>query len=151
MKQIKKTSLILLFCFFIFSCKKYNQRNSYNNLITGKWNNLTIENKLNNVPFSSDTIRRVSYTFSKGEYIEFFDDGTLIDFGGDQYHYPYTPSSHSGTYSINGSTLYTIVNYPSQSFYDTLQIQTLTDSILTLYKSSFYSGGTQEEWNNFLR
>lgn len=151
MKQIKKTSLILLFCFFIFSCKKYNQRNSYNNLITGKWNNLTIENKLNNVPFSSDTIRRVSYIFSKGEYIEFFDDGTLIDFGGDHNHYPYTPSSHSGTYSINGSTLYTIVNYPSQSFYDTLQIQTLTDSKLTLYKSSFYRGGTQEEWNNFLR
>jgi hypothetical protein len=146
----KSITYLLISVIILISCKKSNQRNA-NSLITGKWNNINIENKLNNVPFSSDTSRHVTYTFSKGEYIEFFDDGTLIDYGGDQYHYPYTPSNHSGTYSIDGSTLYTTVNYPSQSFYDTLQIQTLTDRKLTLYEIDPYRGGTEERWENFRR
>lgn len=151
MKQIKKISLLLLFCLFIFSCKKNNSRNNYNSLIIGKWNNLNLESALNNVPFSSNPSRHIAYTFSKGEYLEFFDDGTYNAFGGDYGHNPYTPSIHSGTYSITGSTLYTKLNYPSQSFFDTVQIQSLTDRKLTLYKIYPYRGGTAEDWTNFLR
>lgn len=145
---MKKSILFLLITIiFLCSCKKNNQRNNAN-LIIGKWYNQNLEEAYN---LSSDPSRHTVYTFSKGEYIEFFDDGTLIDNGGDFAHSPYTPSNHPGTYSIVGSTLYITVNYPIESFYDTSQIQTLTDSKLTLYEAHPSRGGTEESWENFLK
>jgi hypothetical protein len=136
----------MLMCIVILSCKKGNQRNA-NSLIIGKWNNLNIENATS---LTSNPSRRIIYTFSRGEYIEFFDDGTLIDFGGDYGYYAYSPSIHNGTYSISGNKLYTTNS--SQTFYDTLEIQSITDSKLTLYKAKPHrNGGTEEEWNNFLK
>jgi hypothetical protein len=147
MKQIKKTTFILLFCLFIFSCKKDNQRNSYNNLIIGKWNNLNIESAYKS-PTSSDTSRHITYTFSKGEYIEFINDGTFVDYGGDYFYYAYTPRIRTGTYSIDGNVLYTKYDAGGN---DTLQIQSITERKLTLYDIYPRRGGTQEHWTNFLR
>lgn len=146
MKQINKLSQLLLLCLFIFSCKKNNQNNNHNSLIIGRWNNLNLESASTTNP-----TRHSFYTFSKGEYIEFFDDGTLVDYGGDYFYYAYTPSIHSGTYSIVGNTLYITTNYTSQSFYDTLEIQTLTDRKLTTYETFSTRSGTEERWSNYLK